>query len=541
MDLESLRDIFEYARLVLFIGFPIFSAWILWSYLTRGRIFQYLELRFEQRAFRVSSPSSRTHRMGGTFGALTAFPISILAVVYVAPLLTLFAQSSRFGQDFLYSVGSLLLCGGFFEIYATYKIITLHFRANADRTEKYDWFFSLLTTGMIVNIIIHYDRTRILERKMAFYGGPVDVKLLIVTALAVLLANVAAELLSASRDTDLKEKVLVSILAGAILLASLMGWPIGGNVAFAPLLIISLLPLSWRRIISTSNSRVIAKCLVLAYVAVYMGMLFAAIVASMGISLEDPVQIAPEMATMAKQLTMCGMIATSIFLGAAGWLNIYSSENVLGRESQIVAPWQRVVYRTLKQALVPVLLVETLFGGGWLIGYFFLRYHFGQKVAANPIVYFRSFSYSDAGSAFGSILAPIASRLGVVVAFAHRQQLPSVLHTSTQAGERAELHAIDDAQWQQRILQLLETAVLVVVDRTVQTEGLEWEIAQARRVLGPERVIVLARHDTQRLQPAQLDDATIVYKLNDAGSVRTAKQQLRRLLEKILLRSDRVR
>src|SRR5882724_8243449 len=162
----------------------------------------------------------------------------------------------------------------------------------------------------------------------------------------------------------------------------------------------------------------------------------------------------------------------------------------------------RLTYRFKVVPLILVSLVSWLPAGGFLGGAFALlaaAYLIGEKARENPILYLRSFQDHDTDRVLAKIVMPTAGRFAPVLAFAHELQPPQELYRRTNLLTAAQLTTFPDADWQEGILAILPRCRAVLIDVSVETGGVLWELENARAVLPSERIAVLAQEGDRPL------------------------------------------
>jgi hypothetical protein len=168
----------------------------------------------------------------------------------------------------------------------------------------------------------------------------------------------------------------------------------------------------------------------------------------------------------------------------------------------------------------------------FLLAYLITRYVLGERMTSVRILYLRSFHYAEGPTAFGAIVARVASRFGVLLALVHQTQQRTDVHAKTRLTERAELFRVPDESWQRWILDEMQCASLVIIDRSVSSEGLSWEVEQALTLLSPEKLILLTKRGVSLVAPPGA--WTLEYDL-DASSARVARRTLERRLRAVML------
>lgn len=114
-----------------------------------------------------------------------------------------------------------------------------------------------------------------------------------------------------------------------------------------------------------------------------------------------------------------------------------------------------------------------------------------QRLAKAPVIFLRSFSSDASAELLGNCVAPAIGGTCVVSALVHPLQTSIRLHRATHSAWTATSIVVGDVQWQSWIVQQFRKATAVVVDATVLSENLRWEIDEALRVLTPSAVTIL--------------------------------------------------
>jgi hypothetical protein len=148
----------------------------------------------------------------------------------------------------------------------------------------------------------------------------------------------------------------------------------------------------------------------------------------------------------------------------------------------------------------PALFVVAMLFGPLLIAYVLLRFHLRPLMHRHPIVYVRAFRNQTAPLVFAKVVAKATRRVGVLVGLAHRLQRPSDLQTGLEVVEQADFAVSPDDAWQSWMTEVLQRAAVVVVDATIESASLDWEIDQALRAVGANRVAILSPQESARIQ-----------------------------------------
>jgi hypothetical protein len=156
--------------------------------------------------------------------------------------------------------------------------------------------------------------------------------------------------------------------------------------------------------------------------------------------------------------------------------------------------------------------------------YLLFRYQLIEQLSSAPILYFRSFHHGAAARTFGLIVAPVASRYGVVKGLVHPLQPLTTIHAETSMVDRARFEVAPDDDWRAWVETKLKTCSAVVADVTFESGNLAWEVATAVSIVGPQRVAVLVGSD----RGLDLDpDLTRIEYRPDKHGIRQARRELR--------------
>lgn len=174
----------------------------------------------------------------------------------------------------------------------------------------------------------------------------------------------------------------------------------------------------------------------------------------------------------------------------------------------------------------------------FLVPYLNLRYLVGKRLENAPIIYLRCFSYSQGPSSLGTIVARVATYFGVLFAIVHPRQKGSDLLFQSRITEQALVSLVPDKDWQEFVMAKLSICSAVIIDRTMSTESLQWEIAKAIELVDPSRIAILQKKGT----PSGPDPAhvwTLEYELGK-NYEKQARKALRRWFENLFLGEKRV-
>jgi hypothetical protein len=184
-------------------------------------------------------------------------------------------------------------------------------------------------------------------------------------------------------------------------------------------------------------------------------------------------------------------------------------------------------------AVAPLFPAGGLFGSGFLC--LVACYLIGEKALESPFLYLRSFHDSNSSVVLAKIIMPAAGRFAPVLSTAHSLQPPEELYRKTNALTTARLTVLPDGAWQEWILTVLPRCRAVLIDASVASGSLLWELEQARAALPPQKIAVLAQEDASAIDLPGVP--VLRYRLGWRGR-RQARKALSRWL-KALRRAER--
>jgi hypothetical protein len=191
-----------------------------------------------------------------------------------------------------------------------------------------------------------------------------------------------------------------------------------------------------------------------------------------------------------------------------------------------VARLYRFTYRVKGGLLGMIVFAPLLLAGGYFGLAFVILvvlYQVGQKALEHPILYLRSFHDHDTSVVLAKLVMPTAGRLAPVLATAHARQPPEELYRRTNVLTTSRVTVLPDAAWRDWLLSALPRCRAALIDVSVGSEGVLWELEQAKVILPPTRFMVLAQG---KVPPPTLDltDVTVVpYQLGWRGRFRARK------------------
>lgn|GEM_PF-3710881 len=175
-----------------------------------------------------------------------------------------------------------------------------------------------------------------------------------------------------------------------------------------------------------------------------------------------------------------------------------------------------------------------VFCSPYLVAHTLMRFHLVPLIEKEPILFFRTFRNPSLGVVYEQIVARAARRIGIVHGLAHITQPPSSLQAGLDFSDEARLEVVQDQEWKSWVLERLAHARAVIVEASVESESLRWEIDSAIERVGASRVAVLVR---KGLHAPQARGVWICEYTIDRRGQREARRKLRQWLDHIYQRS----
>ena len=156
-----------------------------------------------------------------------------------------------------------------------------------------------------------------------------------------------------------------------------------------------------------------------------------------------------------------------------------------------------------------------------------VRYKAIERFLQRPIVYLRSFQHQHANQVFGRAIAPALSGYGVIIGLVHNLQTGSRLFSRTSLWQFGWMAVVPEGRWQEWVSTALDRASLAIVDCSVVTESVLWEIRTAVSALDVTRIAVIRGtrdgnyHDFPGVQVFE-------YSNENSQELRQLKEKLRR-------------
>jgi hypothetical protein len=156
-------------------------------------------------------------------------------------------------------------------------------------------------------------------------------------------------------------------------------------------------------------------------------------------------------------------------------------------------------------------------------GYMVVRYVAKERMSSRPALYFRSFHHPHIGPLFGKLLAPTVGRRLVLEPLVHRAQLAAAIYRKAHPGWHGRALVLPDEGWQARVEEKLHDCSVVLIDVTVPTETLAWEIQTALEIVPHERIACVLPRGAARSLPRSI--AVLEYDPSKPGDGRDAVNQ----------------
>lgn len=218
--------------------------------------------------------------------------------------------------------------------------------------------------------------------------------------------------------------------------------------------------------------------------------------------------------------------------GVIGTLLTWWLKSNLARKNNYPSPRIRKTYK-----LVKILSFGTFMFLWWpadTMLYLLFRYLLTEYMRLFPIVYLRSFNYKESTEVFAKLIAE-ASRFGVIVCLVHEKQKTSEVFARTHINYQGQTFTISDEFWQDWVLDKLRRSSVVIIDSSVGSESVDWEISTALNLVDPSRIILLNRKGTIPELPRGY--RLLTYDLSSKESVIETRMSFRKILKDIFTKS----
>jgi hypothetical protein len=100
------------------------------------------------------------------------------------------------------------------------------------------------------------------------------------------------------------------------------------------------------------------------------------------------------------------------------------------------------------------------------------RYVIVERFRSESIIYLRSFAYEEAAEILGEAVVPAVSCFGVLKALVHHLQPEAALLSRTSIWQFGFIATAPDEYWRNWVTEALQSASLVIIDRSIATESI---------------------------------------------------------------------
>jgi hypothetical protein len=155
--------------------------------------------------------------------------------------------------------------------------------------------------------------------------------------------------------------------------------------------------------------------------------------------------------------------------------------------------WEQLLFTVVHMRYAgPLIVVCFFFSKDLMLVLLMIRYLTVERFRRQPVIYLRSFHYDDAATVFGDAVAPALAPFGVLKGLVHSQQTGGALFSRTSIWQLGLMATVPDARWRDWVTKALRSARLVIIDSSVATESVMWEISSALHYVGQRRVLIIA-------------------------------------------------
>ncbi|MBC8289467.1 MAG: hypothetical protein H8E37_04030 [Planctomycetes bacterium] len=187
----------------------------------------------------------------------------------------------------------------------------------------------------------------------------------------------------------------------------------------------------------------------------------------------------------------------------------------------------RTAYGLVTGLATPVAAATAIFSVVLIVPsvvYVVVRYLLGERLGKEPILYLRSFHDGDAATAYGGMINGITARFGVVVGLVHVQQRPSELHRLGSFLNHARFKTVPDEWWQEWVSAHLRRCSALVIDISMSTASVAWELDRALATVPRDQILILAEKGATVTPPA--DVPVIRYNVSQIEAAETTDAQV---------------
>jgi hypothetical protein len=206
---------------------------------------------------------------------------------------------------------------------------------------------------------------------------------------------------------------------------------------------------------------------------------------------------------------------------AASWYMSYWVRTRDVTQCSSIGPYVFSFFRS--RSLGPVSLLCLFFFPSLAIVLFTGRYVLVEAFRRHPIIYLRSFHHEEAARTFGRAISPALGPFGVIKALVHGSQTGRLLLSGTSIWQFGIVTTVSDASWQTWVSEAIQNCSLAVIDCTVRTESVDWEIQTSLGKLDPSRILVINMdYSGARVMPHGV--SAVPYSIDRRGLARLRSQ-----------------
>jgi hypothetical protein len=156
-----------------------------------------------------------------------------------------------------------------------------------------------------------------------------------------------------------------------------------------------------------------------------------------------------------------------------------------GRFEQLLFTFVRMKYAG------PVTILCFWLSKGVMLVLLMTRYVTIERFRRQPIIYLRSFRHDDAAEVFGRAIAPAIAQFGIVKGLVHSHQTSGTLMSRASIWQFGLMATVPDEYWQDWVRKALCSARLVIIDCSVLTGSVMWEINTALQHVNRRGVLII--------------------------------------------------
>jgi hypothetical protein len=126
-----------------------------------------------------------------------------------------------------------------------------------------------------------------------------------------------------------------------------------------------------------------------------------------------------------------------------------------------------------------------------MLGYLPIRYTLFQHLERSPLLLLRSYHNKGFSSLLQKHIIPVASRYGVIVTTSHELQKTNVLFNKSLIMQQPISFHLRLKEWKSWVIDAIYRSSIVIVDNTVESDGLKWEIEKVLELSCSSKMILI--------------------------------------------------